>query len=330
MDNLLFMGTREGVVVVQREGGAWQEMNRALAAHRVNSLSAQGGVVLAGTRDGIFRSDDVGRTWQMASEGLTELHVRWLAHHPDASDTVLAGTEPAAIFLSRDGGETWVERPKVAKLRDEHGWYLPYSPEAGCVRGFAFHKSRIYAAVEVGGLLRSDDAGETWQLATGSSGKPRGQPEGFVHPDVHSVNVHPTSPDLVFAPTGDGLYRSKDGGETWEHLYRCYCRAVWSDPAQAEADSVDRVRLVFGPADSVDRNGRIEETDDGGETWQPASKKLEVPWPRHMVERFLQVGHELQAVLSNGDLLAAPLTTLAWQYILPDAGWVHAVAAMYA
>jgi photosystem II stability/assembly factor-like uncharacterized protein len=321
MSEFLFVGTKEGIVVARREGNTWQGMRRSLAGREVTSLSVHGGVALAGTTEGIFCSDDLGEGWQAASEGLTEPHVRWLAHHPDAPGVVLAGTEPAAIYLSRDGGEHWAERPEVAELRDEFGWYLPYSPRAGAVRGFAFHGRRVYAAVEQGGLLRSDDGGESWRLARGSNGQPRTPPKGFVHPDVHSVAVHPSSPDRVYAPTGGGFYGSKDGGATWDDLYRCYCRAVWPDPA-------DAAHLIMGPADSVDRDGRIEETEDGGQAWTPAAKGLEAPWARHMVERFRQVDGELLAVLSNGDLLAAPLTGLEWRYILPDAGWVQVVAAM--
>ena len=211
----------------------------------------------------------------------------------------------------------------MVKLRAENGWYLPYSPEAGCVRDFAFALTthRVFAAVEQGGLLRSDDDGETWHLARGSSGKTGSQPEGFIHPDVHSVAAHPWSPNLVFAPTGGGLFRSEDGGETWEHVYHCYCRAVWPDPAEAK-------HLVFGPADGVDRNGRIESTFDGGGTWEKASGGLDVPWSSHMVERLLRVDQELLAVLSNGEFLAAPLMTLQWRHILPNAGWVRAVATM--
>lgn len=321
MRDLLIAGTKEGVIIAQHEGDAWQQLRHSLSARQVNSLSVQDGIILAGTTEGIFQSKDLGQTWRMTSEGLTVPKIRWLAHRPDSSGTVLAGTEPAAIFVSRDGGQLWRECPEVAALRDQHGWYLPYSPEAGCVRGFAFHGDRAYAAVEQGGLLRSDDAGETWHLAEGSNGIPRTPPEGFIHPDVHSVIAHSSSPDLIFAPTGGGLYGSKDGGRSWKHLYRCYCRAVWSDPAAAD-------HLIFGPADSVDRNGRIEETGNGGKTWQAASEGLEVPWPRHMVERFLQVNYELLAVLSNGELVAAQLPALQWRHILPDAGWVHAVATM--
>lgn len=276
MRHLLFVGTNSGMHIAQREGHVlqetgegWNSAGHSLVNHRVNSLSVQAGTVLAGTAEGIFRFEDLGQTWRPASKGLTEPHVRGLAHHSDGSGRVLAGTEPATIFLSPDGGQTWAERPEVAALRDEHGWYLPYSPEAGCVRGFAFafDGQRVYAAVEVDGLLRSDDGGETWDLAPGSSGQRREQRNGFIHPNVHSVACHPWSPDLVFAPTGGGLYRSKDGGETWEE----------------EAAGLD------------------------------------VPWPRHMVERFLRVDREL---------LAAPLLTLDWRPILPEAGWVRAVAAM--
>ena len=321
MRDMLIIATEDGVVVAQQGDGVWQQVRRSLTARQVSSLSVQNGNILAGTADGVFRSDDLGQTWRMASEGLSVPKIRWVAHHPDASGTVLAGTEPAAIFVSRDRGRLWRECPEVADLRDEHNWYRPYSPEAGCVRGFAFHGERIYAAVEQGGLLRSDDRGDTWRLCEGSNGVPQSPPEGFIHPDVHSVTVHPSSSDLILAPTGGGLYASRDGGSSWKHLYRCYCRAVWWDPG-------DAAHLVFGPADSVDRNGRIEMSRDGGQTWQTAPGELPVPWAEHMVERFLQVEYELLAVLSNGALLAAPLATLQWEPILPDAGWVRAVAAV--
>jgi len=89
------------------------------------------------------------------------------------------------------------------------------------VRGFTFRGARAYAAVEVGGVLRSDDSGETWQLAEGSDGKPdlEGPPEPFIYPDVHSIFVHPFLPNLVFAPTGGGFYRSRGWGQDLEmHL----------------------------------------------------------------------------------------------------------------
>jgi photosystem II stability/assembly factor-like uncharacterized protein len=318
--NELLLATEQGVVVCENKGGDWHKVLRGLTDRHVTSVIAREGVILAGTTKGVFRSEDEGQTWLEASNDLTAPHVRWMAFHPDVSDLEFAGTEPAEIFVSQNGGDSWRACPEVAQLRDRFEWSLPYSPEAGCVRGFAFHGERVYAAVEVGGVLVSDDRGETWRLADGSDGNPdlEGPPEPFIYPDVHSLEVHPSSSDLVYAPTGGGFYRSYDGGKTWKLFYDCYCRAVW-------VDSQNPDHMILGPADGVDRNGRIEQSRDGGETWSPASNGLQVPWRRGMVERFFQAGDELFAVLSNGQLLGASLPALEWRRILPGISNVNAV-----
>jgi photosystem II stability/assembly factor-like uncharacterized protein len=322
MAGTLYLATDNGLAICSREGETWQVVSRTLDRRHVTSVIAREGVILAGTRDGVQRSDDGGQSWRAVNKGLAVRHIRWLAYHPDISDREFVGTEPAGIFLSQDGAESWAELPEVAALRDEFGWMLPYSPEAGCVRGFAFHGPRAYAAVEVGGLLRSDDFGATWSLAPGSDGSPAlsGPPEPFIYPDVHDVAVHPSDPDLVFAPTGGGLYHSSNGGETWDMIYDCYCRALWLDPDEPD-------HLIFGPAERVGAVGRIEETRDGGRTWQMASQGLEVPWAHTMPERFTQIGDELFAVLDDGRVLAAPVATLKWHPVLAEAGRVNAITS---
>jgi hypothetical protein len=319
---MIYLATDNGLAICERDNG-WRIVRRGLEGQRVISVIAREGVILAGTTDGVFRSADEGLTWGEASAGLSQRHIRWLAYHPDISDLEFAGTEPAAIFVSRNGGDSWAECPEVANLREKHGWSLPYSPEAGCVRGFAFHGERGYAAVEVGGVLRSDNRGARWRLADGSDGSPdlAGPPEPFIYPDVHSLHVHPSSPDLVDAATGSGFYRSSDGGKTWELLYDCYCRSVWTDPA-------DPAHLILGPADHVNSGGRIEESRDGGCSWNMASEGLDVPWRSHMVEHFIQIGSALFAVLSNGELLWTALAALEWKHTLTDLEKVNAVTAM--
>jgi photosystem II stability/assembly factor-like uncharacterized protein len=318
----LYVAALEGVGVFKRTNGSWQAVNWHDFDPQVTSVSAGGGYVFAGTVDGIFRSADHGQTWERMEEGLTLPHVRWLLQHPDEPTRILVGTEPAGIFVSSDEGLRWTGHPHITELRDAYGWYLPYSPAAGCVRGFALHGDRAYGAVEQGGLLRSDDRGRSWRLVEGATGDPNADiPPGYMQLDVHSVNVHPSSLDLVFAPTGGGLYRSENGGETWSELYDCYCRAVWVDPEDPE-------HLIFGPADGVDRRGRIEETYDGGRSWSAVNEGADAPWPHHMVERFLQVGDTLLAVLSNGTLFATALSDLHWERIMPQIDDVQAVAVV--
>ena len=323
----LYLATIEGLVIAQRTGNDWRFVSQSLAEKALTCLAiSEAGPIYAGDVDGVYRSTDGGATWHAWMDGLTVRHTRWMACR---GDRVFVGTEPASIFVRGAAGSAWRECTGVAALRDQHRWSLPYSPEAGCVRGFAFHGSRAYAAVEVGGALRSDDGGESWSLCAGSSGNPSMSvsPASSFYPDVHSIEVHPSSPDLVYAPDGGGFYRSMDGGGTWQLCYDCYVRAAWIDPADAE-------HIILGPADGVSSNGRIEESRDGGRSWSKASHGLDVPWRRHMVERFLQVDGDLIAVLSNGELLAATLASstapsarLEWKRILPDLPDVNAAAS---
>ena len=62
----------------------------------------------------------------------------------------------------------------------------------------------IYASIEVGGLLKSTDAGQSWQEF----------PE--LYEDVHRLMIHPSNSRCLYAVTGRGLYVSPEGGTTWE------------------------------------------------------------------------------------------------------------------
>lgn len=318
----LFVATAQGLIFLERENGTWLEAGGTQHGRSFTCIVRAGESLLAGSRDGIVRSGDLGQTWWVSDEGLQERHLRSLAYHPEDEDRAYAGTEPAAIFLSGDGGRTWQERPEVAALRDANGWYLPYSPRAGAIRGLAFQGERGYAAAEQGGLLRSDDGGRSWSMAEGSTGRVSGPlPEAHIHPDVHSVTIHPSSADQVFAPTGGGLYYSTNGGRTWDRLHDAYCRAVWVDARRP-------AHLILGFADGPDRNGRMAESWNGGASWQSIEGGLPVPMRDHMVERLVPLGDELLALLSNGQILIASLDGLGWRSILASTFGARDVAAV--
>ncbi|MDJ0782635.1 MAG: hypothetical protein QNJ22_11720 [Desulfosarcinaceae bacterium] len=326
MSTTLYIATHIGLFIVSMAGETWQLTGHHLASTALTSVVVTEKSILVGAVDGIRRSTDGGTSWQLANEGLATPYVRWLAASAERPALILAGTEPADIFWSIDGGRSWQAGTGVAELRDRLGWYLPYSPREGCVRGFALPpgpgaETPIYAAVEVGGVLMTTDEGRSWQLVSGSDGKPdltRGL-ERRIHPDVHSIRRHPQSPRSLTAATGGGLYRSEDAGGAWKRIHPGYIRDAWVHPD-------DPALIVAGPADGVDRNGRIEISRDGGRTWQADADGLDAPWPDYMVDRFQQAGDRLFAILSNGKLWYRPLEDTAWRPLPVTTGRVRALA----
>jgi len=320
MKNKLFLGTGSGLRIFERIQDYWEERDHALTGLEITAIDMFGDIGIVGTTEGVYISRDGGENWLLDSKGVDTPHVRWARIHPHDPRYAFVGTEPANIFSKMLDDEEWRKSERVSQLRDQNKWYMPYSSNPGCLRGFTFHKQYIYAAVEVGGLLYSNDYGATWDLVQGSTGKPHQEPlAGQIHPDVHSVQTHPSSPEYVLAPTGGGFYISKDGGLTWEQKYDCYCRAVWVDPANA-------LHIVLGPADGVSRGGRIERSTDGGETWYPVMENLEEKWQDVMVERFISADEAIHAVLSNGKVLTAEIGDFSWQYLMPAVPEVRMLA----
>ncbi len=311
MKKKIIVATKGRLNFFKRFEDYWQETGYALTGLEITALDIKDAYGIVGTTQGVYVSRDGGKNWALESQGIETPHVRWVSVHPQDRRYLFVGTEPANIYSKMIDDDRWHPSEAVTQLRNQNDWYMPYSPNPGCVRGFAFHENRIYASVEVGGLLFSDDYGDTWSLVHGSTGDPHKSPDpGQIHPDVHSVETHAVSSDLVLAPTGGGFYISDDGGATWDQKYDCYCRAVWVDP-------VDASHMVLGPADGVARGGRIERTTDGGETWELLMDNLEDKWPNAMVERFVSADEELFVVLSNGKLLTAHIGEFSWQYLLP-------------
>jgi photosystem II stability/assembly factor-like uncharacterized protein len=274
------------------------------------AVHAEGDLVLAGTYGhGLYRSADAGSTWARVEQGLTASAFRYLGRGP-AGD-LLAGTEPARIFRSTDDGESWRELG-VGRLAGHDEWFLPYSPRAGAVRNVYGAGGRLFGSLEVGGLLRSGDGGETWACDP-----------VIVDEDIHHVTGHPSDPDRLYVSLGTaslpsssaagplgGVARSRDGGATWDKVQTDYTRASLVPPARPDL-------LVAGPAGRVGRDGRIVVSADGGDSWRPAGDGIAVPMP-DMVELFLAAPDgSVWAMCSRGRLLAAEPGEWTWRSVLP-------------
>jgi hypothetical protein len=140
---------------------------------------------------------------------------------PSGELGLFAGVEPAALFRARDG----VTFELVRGLWD-HPDRPTWTSGAG---GLALHTvlthsdrpGRITVAIANGGVYRSDDGGDTWQSKSSGiavrGGRTRSSDCG---PAVHKLAFDASGPDVLFAQTATGIYRTKDAGDSWVRVGR--------------------------------------------------------------------------------------------------------------
>ncbi len=158
---------------------------------------------------------------------------------------VLAATRNGLFYRSEDGGATWVNRYFPAQLSG-----ILHSLEVDPRHAGVWYVGMEAADARLSGVYRTADGGETWTQLPGLRGKP-----------VWSISVWPANPDVVAAGTSEGVFLSRDAGESW---------AAISPPNDRELRPV--VSLAFHPTDSgVVYAGTTHlpwRTRDGGAHWQ--------------------------------------------------------------
>lgn len=232
----LYVAMEDALLAVRERGGGWitEEYLREMALECVSADPDHPERIYVGTEDqGLRRSTDGGRTWTPVGRGIAWSNITAVAvgrGQPGRLGIVYAGTEPSALFRSADGGDTWEELRALATLPSSSTWSFPPRPETHHVRAIAVdpHDAQsIYAAIEAGALVRSQDGGDTWIDRT---------PEGPY--DTHTLAQHPHARGRLYSAAGDGYFESRDGGRTWQSpesgLRHGYLFGVAVDPADPE------------------------------------------------------------------------------------------------
>ena len=228
-------------------------------------------MLLVGTEKGLFRlvEDAAAGRWVVDGPhmaGYSVLHTMVAG-----DDTLYAATAHkiwgAHVYRSRDHGRTWSSLDAVPTHAAETGrgptksiWYLA---ESG---------NTLFAGIDPAGLFRSDDGGETWSPVDGLNEHPT---RATWEPSkgcfaVHSISVDSAQPDnMVVAVSAGGVYRSVDGGETWQPTNARVRADNLPDPTPDTGHNVHRVIMHPSEPARLYRQcySGVYRSDDGAKTW---------------------------------------------------------------
>ena len=208
------------------------------------------------TTRGVFRSRDGGRNWQRVlyvDDKTGAVDIQFDQTNPNILFagmwqavrkpwTMESGGPGSGLYRSADGGDTWT------KLS---GKGLPESTIGRIGVATTPNPNRVYALIEAekGGLFRSDDAGEKWELVNDDR-RYRQRAWYYTH-----VFADPKNPDVVYI-LNTGTYRSIDGGKTFTPIRTPHGdnHGFWIDPNNPK-------RLING------NDGGATISTDGGSSW---------------------------------------------------------------
>jgi photosystem II stability/assembly factor-like uncharacterized protein len=258
----LHVATYSGWYRFEQRDGRWMQTEKALSFWKLTSLQVDPNeprhIYTATEHSGLFVSNNGGAEWQRAKPNVPRLTTNSLLALPGR---ILAGTVPAALY-SASNGSAWRELEGV-RLGATGGSFPP-SPELGARVRFlaADHETpqRLFIAIEVGGILISDDAGQNWSQVT----------NGLDDPDVHQILPSAKHKGLVVAACGEGIYRSKDRGEHWEKVTPPGARTFGSSVTEDDSGVV-YLGMALGRPNTWLRQDRADAalfmSNNGGAQW---------------------------------------------------------------
>jgi len=229
----------EGNLAVIDVGLSPGEPNTIFAA-RDNAYTSPGGVM---------KSQDLGKTWSEVSQGITAIEVQSVALDPHDPRAIYAGTGTGFIFASHDGGQSWTQAlcgSSLSAFNFGEVYSIVVDPR----------NSQVVTVATDLGLYRSADRGTTFSEVTAVS-----DPLVVTAARGASQSVY-----FVGSLFGNGIYRSLDGGTTWEQkneglpLFGGYLNPVLAVAIDPNDDGTVWAGTQYG--------GGILRTTDGGEHWQ--------------------------------------------------------------
>jgi photosystem II stability/assembly factor-like uncharacterized protein len=297
-------------------GESWRRVGKGLwSESRVFELTVhprEPRTLFAGANDGVYTSTDGGQSFERLDSPMNNLDVWRIAVDPVNPDIIFAGTRPAALFRSTDGGAHWQKLPadiaeECPNVRVPRVTALTVDPSD--------HRT-VWAGVEVDGVRRSTDGGDSWTRIT----------NGIDDPDIHDIRVTVNGATTVLTSTPREIFASTDRGESWRGLGVAdqfslrYCRHL----AQ-KADDPATLFVATGNGASGDA-GAIQRSKDGGRSWQALSLPAE---PNSPIWNFATHAADPGLVIAcshYGELYASPDAGDSWKKLRREFTEIRGIA----
>ena len=292
---LVLVGTRKGAFVLRSdtERKSWTidgphcegwPVYHAVHDPRTGDLYAAAASEWHGS--GVWRSEDLGRTWAISSEGLgygaeDARKISKVSTVRPAGDRLLAGVVMAGVFQSTDRGQTWSLVNSMEGLPGSESWDDPSNQPPGHLglSGLTPHPDdpgRFWAIVQGVGAFETADGGATFTPRNRGlrADWPREHEEvGFC---VHKL-VLAADGERMYQQNHVGMHRSDDAGKSWteitEGLPTEFGFAAAAHPQ--DRDSFYVIPLDPGHGRCMpDGEAAVWRTSDAGSSWRKLTNGL--------------------------------------------------------
>ncbi|MCU1279678.1 MAG: hypothetical protein JWM53_3224 [bacterium] len=363
MDRIL-VSTKKGLFEINRSSSGWAVARTAFLGEPVTATlrDPRDGTLYAALRLGHFgvhlhRSKDDGATWsEVAAPAYPKdaptdekdgfgrpwpwkLDMIWILEpgHAREPGVLWAGTIPGGLFRSDDGGDSWSLMRSLWDDPRRKSWFGGGYDTPG-IHSVCVHPEdgrRLTVGVSCGGVWGSDDGGATWEV------RARGMYAAYMPPadrekqeiqDPHRIVQCRANPEALWTQHHNGVFRTVDGGATWQALenvppstfgFACAVHPRDADTAWLVPAQKDEKRVP------VDGKVVVARTRDGGKSWDSLSRGLPSLHAYDLVYRHaLDVddgGTTLAMGSTTGNLWLSENQGDDWQHLSAHLPPIHAV-----